>query len=56
MLLWGFGAVFCQLLTASYSDSSLVQAAKFEDDALAALVEQGTDPRQVELDASRCHP
>ncbi len=37
MLLWGFGALFCQLLTASYADSSLIQAAKFEDDALAAL-------------------
>ena len=37
MLLWGFAAVFCQLLTARYSDSSLIQTAKFEDDALAAL-------------------
>ena len=37
MLLWGFGALFAQLLTSRYADSSLLQAAKFEDDALAAL-------------------
>lgn len=37
MLLWGYGALFCQLLTARFTDSSLMQAAKFEDDALVAL-------------------
>ena len=43
MLLWGYSELFAQLLIASFADSSLIQAAKYEDEALAALANGEVD-------------
>jgi DNA-binding transcriptional LysR family regulator len=43
MLLWGYAGLFAELLTTRFADSSLIQAAKFEDEALAALANGEVD-------------
>ena len=43
MLLWGYAGLFAGLLSTRFADSSLIQTAKFEDEALAALAYGAVD-------------